>query len=126
MTYQITFRNKTTLSVDEEQGETIKRIIMSGKNIPFEIDDNVYRTVDIASLEKSHDTPLPPVEAYISSGPSCRSKRSVQNEINHIIMDEYKNWSSVIRDEKTREHIRASLRELDNGWCDYKEDECIC
>lgn len=126
MNYQITFRNKTTISVDEKQGETIKQIIMSGRNLPFEINGNIYKTVDITAIEKVHDTPAPPISAYIENGNRCRSKRSIQREINNIIMDQHKNWTVAIRDMKIREQIRFSLREIDNGWCDYRENECVC
>ena len=126
MNYQITFRNKTTISVDEYQGDTIKQIIMSGKNLPFEINGNVYKTVDITAIEKTHDTPSPPLAAYIESGRQCRSKRSIQREVNNIIMDQHKNWTTVIRDKSVREQIRLGLRDIDNGWCDYRDNECVC
>lgn len=132
MSYKITFRDKTSTTVDTSKGEKLKELMLSTRppeNI--EINGELYRRTEIISVKKAiggHDN-IPNFDRpALGSGDKCKGQFSIQREINNMIKDQYpKDWAKRIGNTKFREEIRKKLRQQPGVlWCDHRANECAC
>lgn len=130
MSYQVTFRDKTSTFVDTTRGENLKAALAAGKSQLIDIGGEMYRSSEIVSIKRAMDAPIVDPWAnekqMLPAKPTCRGTRSIQNEINKIAKDSGKDWAKKIRDMVWREKTRQLLRKNDTDWCDYKAGTCVC
>lgn len=130
MSYTVKFRDKTERVIDEERGLQLKQILSQPKPpTMIEIDDRLTRTSEIVTIDKNYD--FQTNDLQITAGnwddvglKTCHGTNSIQNHINQIGQDlDVK----LLKDDAWREKTRQQLRkQAPEGWCDYKEDECVC
>lgn len=135
MRYLAKFRDKTEVSLTQEQGEKLQQVMMSAKPpTVLDVDGKVTRFSEILSVEKDYDYREPILQQpttwaetlQLVGGKHCRGQKSIQNEINNIAKSEGDGWQQRIQDKEWREATRLELRKLKDDWCDYKEDQCSC
>lgn len=130
MTYTITFRNKTTAGVDDQDGAALGALLMQPRKPDYvEIHGNTVRTSEILAVTKNQPTQadLAP-GTTLPKGKRCRAQYSIQLEINRLARGEGgKAWPKLIRDKAWREVTRQKLRAIPGTlWCDAQANECHC
>lgn len=131
MSYKVSFKNRSVIYVNSEQGEKLKSIFSAGSDVVLNIGSNSYRTSQIVSIETgkdpNHVDPWADKSRQIESK-QCRGVKSIQKEINHIIKhDNPKSWARKIQDRQHREIIRNDLRNIEGAeWCDQQLQDCFC
>ena len=127
MSYNVTFRDKTSIIISNERGDKLKEILAANKPQMLDLEGNMYRSSEIVSVKQAIES-----NATLITDPfrqieesKCKAQYSIQKEINHIALAE-KNWAKLIQDTKWREQVRAQLWEQSDQWCDYKKGACAC
>lgn len=141
MSFLVTFRDKTGITVKNEDGEAIKELLLTNPKpaVNIEIAGDMWRSSEIVSVTKTED-PRPmseAAEAWANSAsqmidqpkePECRGEFSIQKEIHKLIVDEHRsNWPGAVQNKKLRAKYRNQLLAAQpDGWCDYKAGKCAC
>lgn len=143
MSYQITFKDRSSITVSNERGEKIKELRFDGKkDTPIDIDGNLYLVGSISKVEQVADPVIANPWANEKQLPlttkPCRAQYSIQQTINRLAVkfgghqSEYNpegvKWSKLISDSDWRDMMRQVLlkKAPDAKWCDYKAGKCAC
>lgn len=124
--YAITFKDGSSIELDERNGEIIKKAWMAQKNSPFEFKGNGYMTGDIRRIKQlsRHNEN----SRQLPQGKRCHGTRSIQLEISKRIKADYgKEWPKPMKDKAFREVYRHEIHDEDNSkWCDFIAGTCVC
>jgi hypothetical protein len=133
MSYTITLKDKTELTVTDKEAEEVMKMI--SQKIEFIIlSGQMYSRTTIAKVEKggSHVKNVFP-EAKQLNEPlkyNCvLAGTSIQLSIHRIIKQKHpKDWPKHVNNKEYREKLRLALRAKypNKKWCDHKENEHSC
>ncbi len=132
MSYQITFKDRTSVIVSTSRGDKVKELWFNDKkDTPIDIDGNAYLIGSISKVESVADSTAhnswADEDHQLPAIKQCSSEFSIQNEINKIIRFEHPNqWAKLIQDTKYRDKLRIKLRRTSAVWCDDRVGECAC
>lgn len=133
MSYKVSFRDKTSTTINTEDGENLKALLLTKNHPPnIEINDELYRASEIISVKQAVRTQdntyedILDAKRQIEAKDRCRGQQSIQLEINNIANSYGYEWRDLIRNKRWREQVRNQLIEKSDHWCDYKTGSCVC
>lgn len=126
--YAITFKDGTSIELDERNGEIIKKAWLSQKAVPFDFKGNGYLTSDIKRVKQLSRQDVAKDSRQLAQGQRCKGTRSIQLEISKRIKREYgKEWPQPMKDSTLRNVYRLEIHDEDDSkWCDYLAGTCAC
>jgi hypothetical protein len=129
--YNIFFKDNTSIQVDEQQGEIVKKAWGDGKKqIPFEFSGDMYLIGDIKRITRGYkDTVKNTVvtDAPRLEGRSCFGRKSIQLEISkRIKLEAGRDWLEPMRDKDIRNTVRLEILDDGEEWCDEVAGTCVC
>lgn len=125
-------KDRTQIELTDDEAESFENALVSGKAEFIRIKGELYSPKSVDRIIKSRKTevdvdPWATEESMLPQGKKCTGQHSIQNEINQIAKNDHPNdWARLIRDKDWREETRQTLLKLNDQWCDYKANTCVC